>query len=627
MPVSWPAAGEGEARAEDEAASVRAARAHLAAEDLDTLAHAGEPVSGVVARRRPRAVVAHLDPHLVGRVADRHVRVAGAGVLERVGQTLLDDPVRGEVDRARQPAGLTLDVELHGQARSADLVQQRLDPVEAGLGRQVDPFAVLAQRAEQVAHLRERRAARLLDVLERLTVRCARVGEPVPDGAHLEHHHADGVGDDVVQLAGDPRALFGDSDAARGVPLALGLRRAALRRLGLLGSLAQREAREPADREQGREEDELAGGMAGVVVDDDRGTPLSAPLTLDAWVSAAKGDPSGLWFQSLLAQMAFPDEQVLGDVAAVGRVDAGDADTTFAPAADRGSIIGNPGSDLIWAGGGLADAWPAQPDEDEYDRVRTSDTETLLIGGSLDFATPPQNATKELLPHLPNGHQVVLPGFGHTNDFWNLQPAAGSRLVNAFLDSGKVDDSLYTARDVDFTPTTTLPAIAKILLGAMVGFAALAVLSLLWLALRVRKRGGVGRKASALLRSLYPLVLGLGGWFLGALTVLTIAPTVPLDDELLALLSIATPIGLGIYCAWSPSRPGAQGEDGGLRGRGRGRLRRRVARIPRDRGSRRRVHDDRGCGSRREPDPPRPRQRARPHGARNRHGDRAPGRH
>jgi hypothetical protein len=150
---------------------------------------------------------------------------------------------------------------------------------------------------------------------------------------------------------------------------------------------------------------------------------------------------------------------------------------------------------------------------------------------------------------INNGHQVVLPGFGPTGDFWNLQPAAGSRLVNAFFDSGKVDDSLYTRRDVDFTPTTTLGAMAKIMLGVMVGFAALADLSLAWLARRVRKRGGVGRRASALLRSLYPFVLGLGGWFLGALFVLTIAPTVPLD-ALLAVLSIGTPIGLGIYWAW-----------------------------------------------------------------------------
>jgi pimeloyl-ACP methyl ester carboxylesterase len=279
-------------------------------------------------------------------------------------------------------------------------------------------------------------------------------------------------------------------------------------------------------------------------------SPLSGPLTLDSWLAAADDDASGLWLQSLVAQIALPEEQVWGDVAAVGRVDAGDAESAFARAANRGSIIGNPGTDVIWAGGGLVDAWPAEPDEDEYDRVRTSDTETLLVGGSLDFSTPAQNATKELLPHLPNGHQVALPGFGHTNDFWNLQPEAGSRLVNAFLDSGKVDDSLYTERDVDFTPATTLGAIAKILLSVMVGFAALAVLSLAWLARRVHKRGSVGHRASAALRSLYPIVLGLGGWFLGALFVLTIAPTVPLDDELLAVLSIGAPIGLGIYWAW-----------------------------------------------------------------------------
>jgi pimeloyl-ACP methyl ester carboxylesterase len=302
----------------------------------------------------------------------------------------------------------------------------------------------------------------------------------------------------------------------------------------------------------------------GLMHSTSQAAPISAPMTLDSWLSAAKGDPSGFWFQSLLAQLAFPEEQVFGDVAAVGRVDVGDADRAFAPAADRGSIIGNPGTDFLWGGGRLLDAWPAEPDEDEYDRVRTSDTETLVINGSLDFATPAQNATKELLPHLPNGHEVVLPGFGHSGDFWNQQPAAGSRLVNAFIDGGKVDDSLYTHADVDFTPTTTQAAIAKILLGVMVGFAALAILSLLWLALRVNKRGGVGRRAGALLRSLYPVVLGLGGWFLAVLFVLTIAPTVPLDDELLALLSIGAPIGLGIYWAWVPRAPAAGARTAGF---------------------------------------------------------------
>ena len=85
----------------------------------------------------------------------------------------------------------------------------------------------------------------------------------MPDGADLEHHHADGVGDDVVELARDPRALLGDGDARRRLALPLGLGRARLGRLGLLGPLAQREAGEPDDREQDRDEDELAGSVAG----------------------------------------------------------------------------------------------------------------------------------------------------------------------------------------------------------------------------------------------------------------------------------------------------------------------------------------------------------------------------
>ena len=35
------------------------------------------------------------------------------------------------------------------------------------------------------------------------------------DGADLQHHHADRVRDDVVQLARDPRALLGDRDPRR----------------------------------------------------------------------------------------------------------------------------------------------------------------------------------------------------------------------------------------------------------------------------------------------------------------------------------------------------------------------------------------------------------------------------
>jgi hypothetical protein len=84
----------------------------------------------------------------------------------------------------------------------------------------------------------------------------------------------------------------------------------------------------------------------------------------------------------------------------------------------------------------------------------------------------------------------------------------------------------------------------------ILALAALTVLSLLVMARRVRTRGRIGPKSGALLRSVYPLVLGLGGWFLGALIVLTTMPSVPLDQPLLAVLSVGVPVGLGLYWAW-----------------------------------------------------------------------------
>ena len=281
--------------------------------------------------------------------------------------------------------------------------------------------------------------------------------------------------------------------------------------------------------------------------------PISGPMTLGSWLAAADGDASGFWFQSLLADLAFPESFVWGQMAAAARLDAKAASDSFSSGSLKpDSNLGDAATAFTWGGGRMADSWPAVADEDQYRTVRASNVETLLIGGELDLATPPQAATKELLPHLPNGRQVVLPGFGHSGTFWTEQPEAGTHLINTYLASGKVDDSRYEPQAVDFTPEVTQTALGKGIGGAIVGLALLTVLSLLWMAGRVRRRGGFGRKGSAVLRSVYPIVLGLGGWFVGVLIVVTTMPGTPLDDELLAALSIGLPIGLGIYWAWAP---------------------------------------------------------------------------
>jgi hypothetical protein len=252
---------------------------------------------------------------------------------------------------------------------------------------------------------------------------------------------------------------------------------------------------------------------------------------------------------SLLAGVAFPKVFVWGDLAAVGRIDAGAADRYFARRGDPA----NPGyaaSRFIWGGGELGHAFPPAPGQDEYATARPSNVETLLVGGTLDVATPPQAATHELLPKLRNGHQVLLPGLGHTTSFWSYEPKASSHLLTTFFDTGRVDDSLYTHAKVDFTPGVTHPVLAKAVAASLVSLALVTVLSLLAMWRRVRRRGRFGRKSSATLRTVFPFVLGLGGWFLGVLIVLVSRLAVPINDPILATLSIGVPVGLGVYLAW-----------------------------------------------------------------------------
>jgi hypothetical protein len=145
----------------------------------------------------------------------------------------------------------------------------------------------------------------------------------------------------------------------------------------------------------------------------------------------------------------------------------------------------------------------------------------------------------------------VLPGIGHTGTFFAVQPQASSRLINTYFDSGNVDTSLYQPQTVDFTTANSFGTMAKVFLGLALALATLTVLSLLWMAWWVHKRGRFGGKASAALRSLSPIILGLGGFLLGALIVLTTMPSIPIDNDLVVALAVGVPVGLGISLAWA----------------------------------------------------------------------------
>jgi pimeloyl-ACP methyl ester carboxylesterase len=280
-------------------------------------------------------------------------------------------------------------------------------------------------------------------------------------------------------------------------------------------------------------------------------TGLAAlPRTIDTWLSAADGDTSGFWFLSVLTDLLLPDMFIAGQRAAAASIDAQAAGDYFADGPGDLSNLGRAATASGWAAGRWVDVWPAAAETGEYQQVRTSAVETLVVNGELDISTPPQLAARELMPSLPNGQEVVLPDFGHTNSFFYEQPDAGTHLVNTFFDSGAVDTSRYQPQPVDFTPPSSHGTYAKITLTALLALAALVVLSLTALARRVRTRGRVGPKAAAALRSLFPVVLGLGGWSLGTLIVLTAMPGLRMTSELVVVTSVAVPIGLGAYWAW-----------------------------------------------------------------------------
>ncbi len=82
----------------------------------------------------------------------------------------------------------------------------------------------------------------------------------------------------------------------------------------------------------------------------------------------------------------------------------------------------------------------------------------------MDFSTPAEFATRELLPFLKNGRQIILREFGHVNDVFSLNPPAIERLLVSFFDTGEADDSLFTYTPMDFKVSLGFPKIAKLLL-------------------------------------------------------------------------------------------------------------------------------------------------------------------
>ena len=278
--------------------------------------------------------------------------------------------------------------------------------------------------------------------------------------------------------------------------------------------------------------------------------PLTAPAAIHAWQSAAAGNNSGLWLESLFSKLFIPSAQVWGDVAAIAQLDDDAASTYYANGGDHGTILRNAFTDHLWIGGHMVNAWPHSSEVDQYRTLRATDVPTLLISGDVDFATPAEFATA-MLPSLHNGQQVVLHNYGHTTDTWNYDKAGNTKLINTYLDSGQVDRGAMKARTMSFQQSPTHERLAYIIISALAGLAVVCLLAVALLPLRQRRRGFVGGKTAAFARSVVAPVAALGGWATAVLLLLTFAPSVPIAGSPIVIATMAAPAAVVVYSAWS----------------------------------------------------------------------------
>ena len=207
------------------------------------------------------------------------------------------------------------------------------------------------------------------------------------------------------------------------------------------------------------------------------------PMTFDAYLAAAEGDPSGLAMLNLIAKV-MPLEQLFGDqVNKVGTLDK-ERYGGIESISLGDSIMGSPMAEAIWP---AMEGWPFELVSKDLREYQETDVEMLLVDGTLDVSTLP-TWLDEASTYFHKAQIVLLPEFGHTGDVQTFQPEAFERLITSYYDTGVADDSLYVYQPLSFEPGMRLTVIARLLVAAMVVLPALLILGVLLGVRRIRRR-------------------------------------------------------------------------------------------------------------------------------------------
>lgn len=214
----------------------------------------------------------------------------------------------------------------------------------------------------------------------------------------------------------------------------------------------------------------------------------SAPLALDAFAAADRGDASGLAALSLgMTLMARRrGEEPVGDLYCKGVLDYEPGRNYAAEARPADAILGAPFSELIW--GPLTEGcpWPRAQASEDLRQLRPSEVETLVLSGDLDVATPAQAATRDVMPFLRHGRQIILPGKSHV-DLFREQPEAFETLAVSFLDTGRADASGFANAPQGLGNGLRLPTLVKLVAAGLFLITVALGAAIWWLGKRLRR--------------------------------------------------------------------------------------------------------------------------------------------